>query len=577
VTPRGRAWREWLPVVLWALLVAGVLLLPYWRRYADEWHGWRFSGILRDPGDDIAAHLSFVKQARDGWWLFESKSAGAQTAGHRIYNLLFLVMGRAARVAGLSVPAVFHIERTVVAVGVLLLAYWFAAQMFADRRMRWTALILVSTSGGVEWLNRESLGRLGPPHTEFIWHVTSWVLREEVVAGAATGLLVLAILLGRRALRRGGRGAIIGTGVVCFLLASVHPHDIPTVGLVLALLAAYRLATSPRSDRPALWGRALRLVAAGAVGAGPVVVYHVAVVLTDPALDSYRLVSLPWRVPRWPLYFGLTLAMAVVGATAIVRRRERDRAVLLIWILPVAALLATRYPPVQRLHLYEGVHVVLCLLATRGLWAVGRALAPVVPRRRRRTAAVAGLALFATAAAVTNVLTMYHELTPRLPDHPLFLRGDERAALACLDARGADTDVVACVVDVQMRVPMFTPCRSYVGDWDLTPNWHVRRDRMYQLMGRDGPQGPAVVADILKSARADYVYVDAVALKMGAGYLDTLFAETGLADRVFANDWTALYRVNRRAVDVFTPARTAPAPRSGPARSPSGRTRPAGP
>ena len=168
-----RRYAEWIPVKVWALLVAGLLLLPYRQRYADEWHGWRFTGIASQHFGDTASHLSWVRQARDGWWLFESKFAGAEPRGHRFFNLLFLAMGKAARWTGLSVPGIFHVERTLAAVAVLMLAYWFAGQFFTDRRMRWVALILTTTSAAPSWLGEYlRYGLLRPGEHKLVESIT---------------------------------------------------------------------------------------------------------------------------------------------------------------------------------------------------------------------------------------------------------------------------------------------------------------------------------------------------------------------------------------------------------------------
>jgi hypothetical protein len=579
---RAPPWREWLPVWVWAALVAGVLLLPYCRRAADEWHDWRFAGILRGPGDDLATHLSFVRQARDGRLLFEVKAAGADAAGHRIFNALFLLMGGTARLTGLSVMAVYHVERTVMVFFLLSVVYWFAGQFFQDRRMRWATLVLVSVSAGLEWT--PVFGTLGGPEGDFIWNNTLWLMRDEVVTPAATALLLLTVARVWRALRQGG--GLVRVGLLALAIAAVHPHELSTVAVVGLLTAGLELAASRRGERRAVLGRAARVAGAVALGAGPLLAWHAWVFFTDPAMSAYpRLVS-PWLTARWPFYFGPNLALALVGAAAAIRRRERQAALPILWLAAMAVLLAQPYFHLRTLHLYNGLHVLICVLAVRGLWAVGRSAVRNAGIRDQGSGAgtisqnprsiiqnpasaftALGLAAYVTVASLTNALMLYDVLRPmRPPRHPIFLRADEFAALAWLDAHARGSDVVACRAETWMRVSVFTPCRVYVGDQDITPDFARRKAEM-QTLFLEGPQPPEVVARLLQAAQADYIYADADCRVnnpkflppdgdlLGAGIpaesLDRVLIENGLAAKVFSNTWTAVYRVNRDAVRTF--------------------------
>jgi hypothetical protein len=604
--PRRR--REWLAVWTWAVLWAVVMLVPYQRRLADEWHNWRFTGIAGADFNDSAYHLSFARQAQDGRLLFESKYAGTDTRGHRFFNLYFLTIGLVARFSGLGVAGAFLVVRSVTAVLVLVAAYWFAAQFFVDRQMRWLALVLATTSGGLEGFRAltawpPGLYVLDVPQTNTFWYLT-----YDVVIGPTTGLVLLTMGLMWRALTSDGPASppaerrrrasttvvrrLMTLAALSLLQAAIYPHDVQILWMVAPVAALAWALTAPRGDRGRMLRRGVAVCAALVLGAAPLMVYHLYTFFTDYAYRAYGSLSDQRLTGEWPQYFGLVLAAAVVGAAAVLRRRERGRLLLVVWALVIAAFLATRYPKMQRVHLYHGLHVVLCVLAVRGLWAGKKGTflisrprrpegcsaemrnVPFFPARNESTIhdpesktpfAVPALALFAALASVTNVANFVTALAPQVPrtsheNFYTFLRPEEVQALAVLDREARSEDVIACVSDPGVIVPMWTGSRVWVGHEEVTPEFGYRQTEMNRLMGRYGPVTPAEAARILSDARANYLYVEEFARRYGSAATEEMLVANGLAERLHRDRWTGVYRVNRAAVDRLRRAGTTTKP-----------------
>jgi len=552
-------WREYLPVWAFALVVSGLMLLPLRARYRDaaRWPGWEFTGIVSRLFEDSAWHLSWVRQARDGYWLFEQQYAGADTAGHRFCNPFFLAVGRFAAVTGLGVVGAFHAVRTLVAALVLVAVYWFAGGFFAGRLPRWLCLILATTSGGLQWYPGLLAGAgITPPDIALVETNTFVSLEWEVIVGPATGLLLVVLGLGRRALRGECLGTALAAGVFLAALAGTHPHEVVTAGGVLAGLAVVLAATAGRGERLAVIRRSVSTAAIMLAISAPLLIYHVYVLVSDPFLWHYAAHAHGYRTSQWLGQYGLILVLAAIGALVIIVRRERHRALLVVFPTLLALVIATPYPRIQRAHLHHGLHIVLCCLAVRALWGVYRWL-----RARRLRAAGAGVvAVFVLAASPTTVFHYVSELRPLPAPDKRYLRTDESAAFDYLDAAAADRDVIAGLQTVTAIIPTRTGSRVYVGEPHVTPGFHARTERMEELMRQDPdhPMSAEVVAGRLGEIRADWLYIENEARQMGAWRLERTLVAHGLAERAFSNTWTAVYRVKRNALAATRPAGGAP-------------------
>lgn len=548
--------REWLAVWLWAGLWAGVMIAPYVRR-ADMVRrrpGLVFTGVISTEFVDTGWHLSWARQAMDGHWLFELKYAGADAGAARAFNLLFLVMGLAARWTGAPLVHVFHVERTVFAVLTAVTAYWFAGQFLRHRRQRWLALILVTTSGGLEGVVALVRGSGRMTDLFSAETVTFWSHEWWVIIGPGTVTLLLVLASAHRALLTGGRRRFVVLGSAMLLQVCVYPHHVPTAFVVVAATGLVWAAAAPAPRRRVTCRRVAGTLGVMLLGAGPGLAWYAFVLLRDASFRAYAGQADEWlwgSVRHWPVWFGVTLAFGAAGAAAIIVRRNARRAMLVIWPLFVLAMTATPYPRISRVHLLHGLHTALCCLSAVGLWAVGRLLGGRWSARRpglARAAATAGLAVVVGLGAVTNVIHYATELRDYAAAPYAAMRVEEAEALGFIDRNAADTDVVLCLLEVGQFVPPYTGSRVYIGHGTITPNAEFRSAVAARFMGKEGAISAKEAAVILDATRADLVYVEPRARRLGAAATERTLVEHGLAEQVYANALTAVYRVDRRAV-----------------------------
>lgn len=548
-TPPPR--REWVPVLGFALLITALTLIPYaaCERRAQRRPGWQFTGITSRYFRDTAYHLSWVRQARDGFFLFENKYAGADAGGPRFFNLLFLTMGWAGRAAGADVITVFHAQRLITAVLVLMGVYWFAGRFYTDRRQRWLAMILAGTSGGLYWL-LEILPQglheyVGEP--KLVEVNTFRVLEWEVVAGVASGLMVLALGLSDRALRQPRRRVWLAPGLAVLAIAAVHPHDVVTLGLVLAAMMGVCAVTAVPGTRAAGFRRDVKCLVLIFVPSLPLLAYHAYVLFTDPSYRAYAAHEHHFYTKGWLSDYGLVLVAAVVGAVAVIRKRERNRAMLVVFPAVIALLLWSPWPPIQRAHFHHGLHIVLCVLAVRGLWWIGGGI------RRRAGSAIPAilLGLFVIAASLANANHLRVALWPEQPRHPWYIRDDEAAAIAFLDEHARPDDVIACVPEVGAAIPYMTGSRVFAGHPEAGPEFGAHAFFAETLMR--APNATLLQPPFRRHALAihaqlaqgiNYIYIESEARRQGATGGGAFLERHGLATRVFSSQWTVVYEID---------------------------------
>ncbi|HEX3000091.1 MAG TPA: hypothetical protein VHR86_07635, partial [Armatimonadota bacterium] len=138
----------------WAASAAAIIVLlscfPYlfgwWLRPAD------FMGHVYNA-DDACVHLSWMRQAAEGRWLFSDRFT-AETQQPQFFHLFFLLLGKIAGWFGGSyrvLLVVYHLARIVCGWALLLVCYLLAALVFRERETRRLALLIVGLSSGMGW------------------------------------------------------------------------------------------------------------------------------------------------------------------------------------------------------------------------------------------------------------------------------------------------------------------------------------------------------------------------------------------------------------------------------------------
>lgn len=395
----AREWR-WVAAVSAAILI--LTSLPYLAGYGAETDDLVFGGAVYDR-QDYSLHLSVMQQGARGAWQYQTLvTSDPHRAG--LVRLLYLALGHAARLAGLSLPAVYHAARLALGAAALAAVYLFAARCLRPIALRRTALLFFGLGSGLGWLML-SLGWTLRPDLSPIdfWLIDAYGFFSLLAfPHFAAVIALLAIAFERLAAYfEAGRGrdllfaAAAGVG-----LQLVQPFAPWVLDVAAASLAVLRGMRSRRT-----------LTALGVLGASqaPYFIYSVRLFGADPVWASIQdqTVTLSPPPTAYVLGYGLLAPLAVWGAVKVLRRRAGEASGLAAtWLLAAFAL---AYLPwnLQR-RFTEGVMAPLAILAA---WGLGCGLLPAARRwlGSRRQAGVwrhrrnLSLALVAAAASISSL------------------------------------------------------------------------------------------------------------------------------------------------------------------------------
>ncbi len=500
-----------LPRGFWVFAAAFLFVtsLPTLVGYLNAPEGGAFTGnAFEQTRVDFNSHLAKIAQGRAGSWTQRILFTPEDHPGLFI-NPLYLALGHAARLLGLSDVAVYHAARLILTVIVLILIAVCAARYLDGERARWWALLLATVTGGAGWV----LYLLAPAQTANLAPIEFWLQDAYTFWAALTFphfLAAIALLLGyflaldRWLARPTGRG-IAGLAGLSLALGWVQPFDLLLTGLATAILFGWAFFRRRLGWRD---GLALGLVAvAHAIPVG----YHLIALNSDPVWQMFTEQNVTASPP--PIYYLLgylwLLVPAGIGLFAAWRSRDGRLLVPAVWVALVAVLVYV--PLVNQRRYLMGVQAPLAVLAAAGLEEARRWwLARGWRAGRWRLLATTGLLL----SALTNVLLLLSTLGSLNPaTRPeLFLSRDELAAQAWLREQPEDS-VIFSAFSSGGKIVAYTGRRVYLGHWIETVNF-ATREALVAAFFDDG-MSDSERFDVLHNGHASYLWVDDSARALG--------------------------------------------------------------
>ncbi|MGH2625773.1 MAG: hypothetical protein ACRDHY_03880 [Anaerolineales bacterium] len=396
----GREWR-WVAAISAAILILSSL--PYLAGHAAATDDLVFSGAVYDR-QDYAFHLSTMQQGARGSWQYQILvTADAHPAG--LVRLLYLGLGHAARLSGLTLPAVFHAARLAFGAAALAAVYLFAARCLRPVALRRTALLFFGLGSGLGWLQLPLGWNLRPDLSPIdFWLIDAYGFFSLLAFphfAAVIALLPLGFDRLAAYLEAGRRRDLLLAAAAGVGLQFLQPYA-PWI----LDLTAVSLAVRPRYPNRRLLAALLALGLAQA----PYFLYVVRLFSHDPVWASIQDQTLTLSPPpaAYLLGYGILTPLAVWGAAKLLRRGAGTaRRLAVTW--PLAAFALAYLPWNLQRRFTEGVMVPLAILAALGL---GYGLLPAVRRwlgrqrragewRRRRNLS---LAFFAGAASISSLV-----------------------------------------------------------------------------------------------------------------------------------------------------------------------------
>jgi hypothetical protein len=348
----------------WVVLVVALSSAAYLFAYLFPPEGQVFLGFLAN-NDDSQLYLSYMREGADGRWLVRVHST-AEAHDPALLLPLYPLLGKVARILGLSNELVFHLSRLLAGVALLFAVSWLCSLCFSGETPQRSAFLLVVLSSGFGWLLVVS--RLAdtavipvdirmPEANTFLTIFAS----PHFALGVALEVLCFAsyLVAGRHS------GYVVLSAISLLLLSVTLVYS---VIVVAATLLVYSVLSAIRMPRAA--GRTLvRSIMVG-LPSVPVVVYYYLLLDADPFWHAVYRVRLVFPTPNpfaLTAGYGLVLWLALWGLVQWFRSRQwsAPRALVSCWAV-VNGLLV--YGPFSfQGRLMAGWHVALCILAAAGL------------------------------------------------------------------------------------------------------------------------------------------------------------------------------------------------------------------
>ncbi len=528
-------------VLFCAIATVIVCSMPYYSGLTSSPTGASFFGFLYNI-DDGAVYTSWIRQIADGSLTYQNLYAGQVRTAEQ-FNVLFLLMGFATRVADTSPQLIYHVFRMAIGVGLIAAIWRFSVLFIDDYEPRLMAVILLCFSSGIGWLFPHAGAPTGPVDMWQPEAITflSLYLNPLFLCGQ---LLMVGAFYWLTILKRGGRMInAVYAGLCLLFLANIHPYDMVIFACVWFLYLIAIWVVKGAFPTRAVVGSLI----AGATSVPAIV--HMYLVYSSDAIFRERVATQIHSPPVWSFFagYGLVFVAAIYGVYLLITRIPRlqkvvaadnmrlpDSLLLVVWSF--IGFIVPYIPVAQQRKLIMGVHIPLCLIAAFGLHFI-------LVRKREFFAKVA-LLVFFVLVSISNLkfvardvglLTKNETVTTFAP----YISLPVERALTYLRNEADANDVVLAPPDVAVLIPAVAGTRVYYGHWSETPDYKTRLAEWKSFY--DSVEiGKPLFAPIAKS-RADYLFHYGIE---NQNLSQTPFEKKYL-EEVFSDGVVYIYRVKR--------------------------------
>lgn len=559
--------RDILLLLVLATALAAIGTVPYVYGYLNACPDQHFVGLVGKGADGSNSYLMFVRQAREGWVLFQNLMTPHPTP--RLYlNPEWLALGLVGRVTGLTLMGLFHLDRVLTVFFFVFSVYFFSTVALKTRARRWFATLLVVFGAGLGWLPylasllyaslfpgsapegiqlvsgvpfRATLLPLSPDLagvTLFAYLVN----QPHFIRASACACLAFAFLIKGERSQELRWFALAGAAALARFL--VRPYGYPETYLVFLGLFIVGCATDGGVTRRRVTNYAIM----GGIGL-VAVPYYLHTLYTD-VLGVRGMERIPAYLGTYVLWFGLpfVLALAAMAYYLHARQLSTERLVVALWL--VAAIACAQAYPFYRLGEEASVFAFAIappiLLAGGFLQRIYGGLTGWLARaswfRRPRAAMVCAaiclvLSMPSNAVAYARMFTLLRNCPPAY-----YLPTATMAAFEWLHANAPEQSLVLADTMTGTFLLRRTNNRIFTGTDLLTADFHEKQRLTEQFYGAHGDA--AFRRQLVDRFGVAYVFFGPLEQRPGGLRPDTLPWLTP----VFRQDEVTVYRVRREAM-----------------------------
>lgn len=461
--PRIR--QNWVPILLGCVFLV-LVSLPYlvaWQNSGVDHH---FGGFLLNPIDGNS-YLAKMYQGWQGEWRYKLPYTAEPGNGGYLF-LFYLVLGHLSRLTRINSHVIFHLARLCGAL-VLAASLWnFFKALLRTARARWIAFGLALFGSGLGWIGAAFqvfspdfwvaegypfLSAYANPHFPLSMAIMLWILTPRIQSG---GEPIEGGSFKFRPYLLAAAGAALGI---------ILPFGVVITAVILASLATWQ-GMDGFKDRDQARGlsRWLKgivetdafqsLVYVMLVG-GPLLIYQLWVIRSDPILAAWDAQNLTPSPPFWQLLmaYAPVLIPALPGGFIAARAGDKKLRILLVWAL--VGLLLMYIPWNLQRRFITGYMVPLAGLAAIGL---DRFIT------RSRLLGMAALVLVAILILPTNLIILQGGLQAAdQKEGQLYLTAGEHQALLWLEENTPPDAVILASPQMGLYIPAYTGRRVLYG------------------------------------------------------------------------------------------------------------------
>jgi hypothetical protein len=535
--------REWLFVIVTALVVLVVTSLPYLYGYWSAPPEKQFMGVIYNIPDHMQ-YFSWFREYGDA--NLSANKLTPEPNAPVFFNLLWWGMARIGGLLGIGYAGMYQILRWVATILFLLLLYRMLSWFFADRLRRTTAFLLVLFGAGFGWVL--IVMKYTVTNGELIWPLDVYVAEPNTFfsilgsphfVAAALYILVFDLLL--RGQAKNQLRYAVYAGLFALFMGWQHAYDLL---IVYGVLGAYGLLVWIRDRKLPMYLVWSGLII-GAISVWPAL-YSVLLTSLDPLWEQVlaQFANAGVYTPplyRLPVLLGLPFLLALY--TVIRQNPFRLRGVsnndLFVrgwfWISFVLIYLPVDY----QIHMLNGWQVPIAILATQGIFTY---IVPALARWRtpsqrptQRLAILVVTALIAFSALTNLYLFGWRFFDLNRYDYPYYLYQDEIAALRWLETNTDGDAVVLSTLTIGQYVPAETGAHAFLAHWAQTVDYYGKEAAVERFFASDGAATER--AQIIADFGVDYIIYGPAERALG-GYG---FDDNAAFQRVFASGEVAIY------------------------------------